>query len=86
MNIINQKSLMLIMLLLYYTNAKPLTFDFTCNRADVEKKKFEQFISVGNTSDINIFLHRSLEYFNVSLLYTDILRDKIRTYCYSIKS
>ena len=38
MNIINQKSLMLIMLLLYYTNAKPLTFDFTCNKADVEKK------------------------------------------------
>ena len=38
MNIINQKSLMLIMLLLYYTNAKPSTFDFTCNDANIEKK------------------------------------------------
>ena len=38
MNVINRKSIMLIMLLLYYTNAKPLTFDFTCNKADSEKK------------------------------------------------
>ena len=28
----------LLIMLLYYTNAKPLTFDFTCNKADVEKK------------------------------------------------
>ena len=50
----------------------PRRFDFTCNEAQVEKK-FERFITVSTSSDINAILHRSLQYFNVSLLYKDVL-------------
>ena len=63
----------------------PRRFYFTCNKAQVEKN-FERFITVSNSSDINAILRRSLQYFNVSLLYKDVLMDRIKTYCFSIKS
>ena len=50
------------------------------------KKNFERFIAVSNSSDINVILHRSFQYFNVSLLYKDVLMERINTYCFSIKS
>ena len=45
----------------------PRRFDFTCTEAQVEKN-FEQFINVGNTSNIDVILHRTFQYFNISLL------------------
>ena len=63
----------------------PRKFDFTCNEAQMEKN-FERFITVSNSSDINASLHRSLQYFNVLLLYKDVLMDRINIYCFSIRS
>ena len=62
----------------------PRRFDFTCIEALV-KKNFEQFINVGNSSDISVILHRTFQYFNASLLYKDVQMDRINTYCFLIK-
>ena len=70
---------MLLTLMFNYSLTIPLSFDFTCKEAQTEKK-FEHFITVGNSSDINtITIHRSLQYFNASLSYKDTIINKINT-------
>ena len=69
------------MLVCNYCFSKPLSFDFTCKEAQV-KKNFERIISVGSSSEISTVIHRSLQYFNASLLYKDVIVDRINTYCF----
>ena len=76
MKIMKIAKLILLLALVEHCFGVPMRFDFTCSEAQIEKKKFEQFINVGNTSDINVVLHRTLQYFNVSLLYKDVLNGK----------
>ena len=52
--------LILLLALVEHCFGVPMRFDFTCSEVQIEKKKFEQFISVGNTSNINVVLHRTL--------------------------
>ena len=86
MKIMKIAKLILLLALVEHCFGVPMRFDFTCSEVQIGKKKFEQFIDVVNTSDINVVLHRTLQYFNVSLLYKDVLMERINTYCFSIKS
>ena len=84
MKIMKIAKLILLFALVEHCFGAPKRFDFTCSES--QKKNFEQFINVGNTSNINVVLHRTLQYFNASLLYKDVLMERINTYCFSIKS
>ena len=64
----------------------PKRFGFTCNIAQIEKIILNNLLNIDNSSDINVILQRTFQYFNVSLFYKDILMNKINTYCFSIRS